>query len=109
MPAYNRLHFGYSKRDADRVTKYIVQFKFGNCRLFDYQMGDKLLWGGYEKGVPGKKRVVVHGVAESGEGISDDPEYWLVFIENDVIKSVAPDDGRYNFKSRDGHHLVLAD
>jgi hypothetical protein len=104
---YNRLHFDYSKREADRVTKYIVQFKFGNCRLFDYQMGDELRWGGNDRGEPGKRRVVVRGVAETDDGISDDPEDWLIFIENEVIKSVEPDDGRYEFTNPDDYGIVL--
>jgi hypothetical protein len=107
MSAYNRLHIDYSTQPSEPAKKYILQFKFGHSRLIDYRLGDKLAWGGNDNGEPGKRRVVVHGVAETDDGISDDAEDWFIFIENDMIKSVEPDDGRYNFDDSEGYYLVL--
>jgi hypothetical protein len=53
--------------------------------------------------------VVVHGVAESGGVTGVSPEDWFVFIEDDVIKSVEPDDGRFNFDDSPGYYLILED
>jgi hypothetical protein len=84
-----------------------VQFKFGDSWLFDYHLGDTLAWGGNDNGQPGKRKVVVHGFAESSSGEEADPQDWFIFIENDIITRAEPDDGRYQFPRTDDYGIVL--
>jgi hypothetical protein len=107
MSAVNHLHIEHVDPKDGIKRNCIVQFKFGDTWETNYRLGDKLAWGGNDNGEPGKRRVVVHGVTGSCDTSGVLPEDWFIFIENDVIKSVEPDDGRYNFDDSDGYYLVL--
>lgn len=65
-----------------------VQFKFADCWAHEYQIGDRLTWGGNDVGVRGLPSVTVLGEAESCAtcGLDLEREY-AVEIVDDVLGS----------------------
>ncbi|MCH5671598.1 hypothetical protein [Streptomyces gilvus] len=63
-----------------------LQFHFGNADLDTYRIGERMRWGGNDKGTPGKELVEVIGYQEPCDrcGLDEDKEYVLVF-EHDVL------------------------
>lgn len=63
-----------------------LQFHFGNAKLDTYHIGDRMRWGGNDKGFPNQERVEVIGYQEPCDvcGHDEDREYVLVF-EHDVL------------------------
>jgi hypothetical protein len=67
-----------------------VQFKYGDTWDYDYQVGDRISWGGNDKGRPAH-RVQVLGFPEECPVCGYDPAgVYDVFIEDDVIVDVVP-------------------
>lgn len=71
-----------------------IQFKYGSCMLYEYEVGDSLSWGAHDEGEPGMARVAAEGIPESCpfcgylSGTNDGD--FDVMIEHDVIVSVDP-------------------
>ncbi|MEU4694709.1 hypothetical protein [Actinoplanes sp. NPDC023714] len=64
-----------------------VQFKYGELRAHEYELGDVLRWGVNEEGVPAKL-VLVEGVPEECPACGDDPEWvYEIVIRDNVIES----------------------
>src|SRR5687767_13529501 len=63
-----------------------VAFKYGDVWQYEYRLGDKLGWGGNQRGKPGARKVVVDGANEAcprcGASPDDNYEVWL---EGDAI------------------------
>lgn len=89
---------------------FSVQFKYGNTRMNRYEIGSEISWEDYNSiGKPGLKRVAVDGFAiietELAEEITN-PDF-VVFIENDKISSVEPNNQRFDFSQE--NYVVLAE
>ena len=86
-----------------------VQFKYGDTWQNEYSEGDQLRWGGNDIGTPGKRLVVVDGVAEDvcPKCGYDEERGFYVFIEHDRISRVAPATGEYNFPAVAETYIVL--
>lgn len=81
------------------VVSIGVQFKFGATRQYRYALGDALLWGINDIGIPGQERIVADGAAESACpacGFDGDWDFY-VFIERDRIIRVTQADGTHDF------------
>lgn len=85
-----------------------VQFKYGDTWQHEYRIGDALKWGGNDIGTPGRKRVVVDGVAERCPkcGYEEETSFY-VLLEHDIITSVEPASGHYDFAKSGSSHIVL--
>lgn len=86
-------------------TALKIQFRYGEVWDYTYFLDDEIRWGSDNTGVPGSKMVVLDGVAEACE-ICEEASDYLIFIENDVIRSVRQNHGEYHFFDTDGF-LVL--
>jgi hypothetical protein len=106
VSAHNRLFLDHIDPETREKKRIALQFKRGRCYQIDYLLGERLKWGGNDKGEPGKKKVVVEGV-EEGSIQEGKIRYWYIFFENDVIISAEPDDGRYEFTNPDDYGIVL--
>jgi hypothetical protein len=88
MGAFNvavvpRLHGCPGCGDEGAMT---LQFHFGHTFQDTYRIGERLRWGGNDKGTPGQVQVEVIGYQEPCDrcGLDEDREYVLVF-EHDVL------------------------
>ncbi len=68
-----------------------IQFKFADTWLFEYRIGDRLQWGGNDKGRPGLSMVKVLGclVAKCCTVCRHPYHYdYDIIISHDIIKSI---------------------
>jgi hypothetical protein len=88
------------------LIRWTAQFKYGDSSQHDYLVGDRISWGGNDKGRPAR-RVQVLGIPEEcpvcgyeKDGIYD------VFINNDVIVDVVPgqEEPYMEAEARGGHY-----
>ncbi|MCP2267740.1 hypothetical protein LV75_000222 [Actinokineospora diospyrosa] len=103
---------------------HTIQFHFGYCRVHEYEVGDKIIWGSsFENGEPGHRLVVTHGTTITA--CSDNPDCpgpsvpgcdadsFDIFIEEDVITHVRWATGEFRFYAEpyrnDSHFFVLDD
>jgi len=93
MGTYNVLNTIIKCKRCKYLLNVKVQFKFGDTWLYEYQLGDKINWGGNDKGEPNLAKVKAYGILSSGKcpncGFTNEEEY-DIFIENDSIRSIAP-------------------
>jgi hypothetical protein len=86
-----------------------IQFKYGDTWQHEYSLGDRLRWGGNDIGLPGKRSVIVDGVAEtpcSNCGFDDEWGFY-VLLECDQISRAVPADGTYDFSAAGRSYIVL--
>ena len=50
MEAFNTVKSETSCPFCGSKQQWSVQFKYGDCRQYEYRIGDKLRWGGNKKG-----------------------------------------------------------
>lgn len=97
MGAFNTISVTAECPFCKHSQDWTVQFKYGDCWQYSYRIGDKLRWGGNDKGenVGGKVRT---------DGISSEPceicktvgvEATVYFIDN-VIEKVELSQERLN-------------
>ena len=83
---------------CERLVQVRIQFKFGDTWQYEYQVGDRLRWGGNDIGKPGYRKVVIDGIAEGCPTCGFDEEWnFYIFLENDIIQTVEPASNRYDF------------
>jgi hypothetical protein len=88
------------------LIRRTVQFKFGNSSQHDYLVGDRISWGGNDKGRPAH-RVQVLGVPEDCPVCGYDTDgVYDVFIDDDVIVDVVPgrEQSYQEAEARHGHY-----
>jgi len=86
-----------------------IQFKYGDTWQHEYEVSQELRWGGNDIGEPGKKRVVLDGVAGTPCPSCTYDEEWnfYVIVENDRIVRVEPATGKYDFAKTGRTYIVL--
>ena len=106
MSAFNTLVAELPCPNCVRQVHMRVQFKYGDSWQVEYQLGDKIRWGGNDVGEPGHRRGVVDGAGEPCPqcGSSGDFE---ILLEADRIDRVAVASGRYDFVGQDEAFIVL--
>lgn len=108
MGLFNTLYVKCVCPACENETNMPVQFKFGNCRLHEYKLGDKLLWLGNANDVGSSYagRLKVNSVAicpECGNFIDAD-----VYIDKDIISHVTIN-GRDDKGSNTGRIEIIID
>ncbi|MGI8615690.1 MAG: hypothetical protein ACR2L4_02750 [Actinomycetota bacterium] len=89
MGAFNTVHAKVECSNCHHTVEKAIQFKYGDCWQHDYAIGDKLAWGGNDKGEPGVPRVRVRAIAEACPDCGFKfGEWYDVIIERDVITAV---------------------
>ncbi|HZS45218.1 MAG TPA: hypothetical protein VFC63_08970 [Blastocatellia bacterium] len=89
MGAFNTVKAELPCPYCGQRQQWTVQFKYGNCWQFEYQIGDKLRWGGNEKGENTAGRVRTDGLAEeSCKGCSRDFINAAVYFSDNIIEKV---------------------
>jgi hypothetical protein len=108
MGAFNTVATKLLCPSCRKPAEVTVQFKYGNTAQLNYRLGDKLEWGGNDRGNPGKRHVVVDGIVSSDCPNCKSPREWLVYvhIENDRITKIENADGSYNFLDSDGYLVI---
>lgn len=106
MGAFNTLRALAVCTFCNKESEYEIQFKYGNKRQYEYQLGDVLRWGGNDEGVEGAKRVVVDGASSPCKHCGKEIDH-LIYIEQDVIMGIEVNAGQYDFSSSKGYYLVL--
>ncbi|HXG68670.1 MAG TPA: hypothetical protein VNO70_26475 [Blastocatellia bacterium] len=64
MGAFNRVKGEAKCPFCGHFQEWTIQFKYGNCRQFDYEVGNKIRWGGNENGRNVGGNVRTEGMAE---------------------------------------------
>jgi hypothetical protein len=86
-----------------------IQFKYGDTRLYEFRLGEKLEWGGNSVGEPNCRKVLVEGLAPSCPNCQAEHLFFDISLEGDVLLAVAP----FGIEPRtwpdtwDGNYLVL--
>jgi len=108
MSAFNTVTVAIIDPETGNSTPLRIQFKFGDTWQYQYQIGDKLKWGGNDIGPRDAKHVVVDGVLEgqSPTGVGEDFE---VHIRDGVIEKVVPASGDFDFVGAQETYFVLED
>jgi hypothetical protein len=83
-----------------------IQFRYGEIWDHIYSLEDEIRWGYENAGEQGKKLVVLDGEAEPCDSCDETVDY-LVFVENDVIKTVKVNSGEYSFFNMVDAFIVL--
>ncbi|MET9626854.1 hypothetical protein ABZX92_05260 [Lentzea sp. NPDC006480] len=94
---------------------YYVQFKFGACQCERFEVGDTIETEHLLYGERGHHLVVVSAVGDACSGCGGPyhldnmgPDWFEVYIEDDVITLVTWNNGRFDL-SRSGSFVVLDD
>ena len=98
MSVFNRLYSRVSCIECGSESEMEIQFKYGDCWLFEYALGDALRWGANAQGQPGHRKVIASGFALCP--VCDAEQWLLVVIERDVLERVEVSDGSYDFRER---------
>ena len=106
MSAYNTLTVNSKCCNCKKETEIKIQFKFGDTWDYEYRLGDAITWGGNDVGKKDAKKVVVDGTAEECIHCGSSVDY-LIFVENDVIKSFEKNSGQFDFNHSEGYYLIL--
>ena len=101
MGHYNTLFVESICTSCYSKTTLKIQFMYGEIWDHIYRLGDELLWGLNNVGEQGEKHVVIDGEAEECDSCGETVDY-LIFVEDDVIKSIRQNDGEYHFFGTDG-------
>lgn len=107
MGAFNTVFLEWNCPSCHSVVELRVQFKYGDTWQHEYRVGERVEWGGNDVGRPGRRRVVVDGVGEACPRCGHADCDFYVLIEQDVISSVVPASGTYDFVASQGEPIVL--
>jgi hypothetical protein len=98
MGAFNEVHAAVPCPRCEETVETDVQFKYGAVVQHQYKVGDKIIWGANNVGMPGKELVVVDGEGTQCPKCGYDGDWPLyVTIERDVIRSVSAPTGEHDF------------
>ena len=89
-------------------TTLKIQFRYGEIWDHTYYLEDEIKWGNNSLGERGKKQVVIDGEAEPCDSCEEEVDY-LIFLEDDVIKAVKPNNGEYTFFNMENMYIVIED
>jgi hypothetical protein len=85
-----------------------VQLRYGDTWQHRFQVGDRVPWGGNDVGDPGRGLVVVAGYGDECPVCGFVPELdYDITIRDDVIESVRPSSGDYDFVATEKGYLVV--
>lgn len=109
MGAFNTVRATAVCPSCKERVPVVVQFKYGNTRQLEYDLGDELRWGGNQVGAPGKKRVVLEGNAENTCPVCGYDADWSLdlFVENDRLVFAETASGKYDFAKEDRTYVIL--
>jgi hypothetical protein len=108
MGAYNEVLGTAECPRCHNTVETSVQFKYGSTVHDVYRLGDTLVWGANDIGVPGAAKVVVDG--EGGIcpscGFNGD---WpiLITVHRDKLMSLSPPSAQYDFSVSGEGFIVL--
>jgi hypothetical protein len=105
MTLYNTLLLDSVCPCCRERTTIKIQFRYGEVWDYIYFIGDEIKWGDGGAGEPGRKLVVLDGVSEACDMCEETADF-LIFVENDIIKTIRQNQGEYQFFGDDGF-LVL--
>lgn len=92
MSAYNILNSEVKCSNCHKVYSGRIQFKFGDTWQIEYNINDKIKWGGNEIGTPGISEVKVYGILETDVcplcGMENNENEYDVIIKKDFITGV---------------------
>ncbi|SHE85467.1 hypothetical protein [Pedobacter caeni] len=109
MGAYNILKMNINCKYCNATCVVNIQFKFADTWQHQYLIGEKVMWGGADIGIPGLDKVKVYGVSDLDKCPTCRnlfPYEYDIFIEKDIIKYVnhLADFGDYN--TNDGNYII---
>lgn len=107
MSAFNTVAAPLVDEDRLKEVTVKVQFKYGECRQYEYSIGDALRWGGNDVGLQGMHHVVVDGCLDGSIAYNGIPEDYEVHIVDNVIARVVPSSGKYDFVHAKEAYIVL--
>ncbi|MBK9261555.1 MAG: hypothetical protein IPM54_17335 [Polyangiaceae bacterium] len=109
MGAFNTVRGQAICPKCDKPVEVVGQFKYGNVRQVEYQLGDVLQWGGNQTGSPGISHVVVDAVAETTCPICGYSDEWdlYVHIRRDQLIGLETATGEHDFAKAGNTFIVL--
>ncbi|QPJ63228.1 MAG: hypothetical protein G3M70_15640 [Candidatus Nitronauta litoralis] len=88
MSAFNTVFGETDCHQCGEKGQFEVQFKYGSTWQFEYKLGDKIKWGGNDKGKPEYKKVLVEGFGGPCPHCGANGIEFDVLIENNQIISI---------------------
>ena len=108
MSAFNELKAVVRCPNCYYLAEHVIQYKYGTTYQLEYELGDKIDWGGNQIGVPGLERVLVAGCGPTScPNCTDRGLDFIIVIEDDRVVDVFPR-WRGDLPWTDGHHYEAA-
>jgi len=111
LGAFNILKVSLQCESCRHTYPANIQFKFGHTWQIEYEVGDRVKWGGNDIGFANTPYVKVYGIAESSVCPScqkaNNDEFDMI-VKNDLIVGLETleDINRY-LSTRDGNYFVV--
>jgi hypothetical protein len=106
MGAYNTLKIKTKCNGCSKEKDLLIQFKYGDTWDYQYNLGEKLRWGGNDIGIEGAKKVALDGVSEPCKDCMAVSDY-IIFLEKDVISSFEINQNQFHFEDEEGYYTIL--
>ncbi len=108
MGAYNEVRTHLVCPSCAKEVQTNVQFKYGSVVHYIYDVGAEIIWGANDAGQPCRSLVVADGEGTPCPNCAYDGDWpAYVVIEYDVIRSVGPATGEYDWASRGEPFIVI--
>ena len=113
MGFFNELITNVPCSNCNNLYETRIQFKFGATRQLEYRMGDKIIWGFNDVGIPNIGKVKIYGVLGDVEcpicHNKNNNDEFDIFLDKDVITGIDQMQDINNFLKNDGHYKILAE
>ena len=106
MGFYNVLKIRTKCSNCNNEVLLNLQFYFGHTRMLEYNIGDKIAWGGNDRGQMNCKKVALLTFSE-GCPICNFEDNYLVYLEKDRIISAEKFTGQFDFSNNDDYFNVV--
>lgn len=93
---FNSLHMGLVCAKCREEIE--LQFYYGNLSRHQYRIGDAVIWGKPQRGVPTEGVVALQAAGSCGK-CDDDLKYYEIYVQ----------DGRFHSYSERAEHLIYSD
>lgn len=91
MGLYNTLYVERTCSNCGQLALQYIQFKFGECGLHEYRLGDELEWGRNDKGQRGPGLIQTYGISAGCRNCREGGGEFVVCIVDNVITDAIAD------------------
>ena len=106
MGAFNSIYDDFKCPVCDQTGRFEVQFKYGDCWQYIYQIGEKIKWGGNDKGIPGCEEVIIEAIGGPCPNCGEQYIEFDLLLKKDRIISITPIGTERPHETKEGYIIV---